>query len=114
MPQSREVLWALFGIVRRPESGTRIERGEAADRTLYRLSAPDGLVTLLECRGDTLLGATQLRGGRLAGRLLLTRNAAGALVRVDAADVAQGARFLVNVEDRETSEPFPAEIWRRP
>jgi hypothetical protein len=114
VPQSREILWALFGIVQRPEPGTRIEQGEAADRTLYRLTAPDGRVTLLECRGDTLLGGTQLRGERLAGRLVLTRNAAGALVRVDAADVAHGARFVVQVEDRETSEPFPAEIWRRP
>jgi len=114
VPESRDVLWALFGIVRRPENGTRVERGAASDRTLYRLTAPAGGVTLLECRGDTLLGASQLRGDRLLGRLVLTRDASGALVKVDATDLEHGVRFAVEVQHRETSEPFPAEIWRRP
>ena len=114
LPQSRAILWALFGIIRRPDDGTRIEVGDAADRRLFRLTAPDGEVTVLQCRGDTLLGATQLKGDRTVGWLVLTRDAAGALVKADATDVEHGARYVVEVEHRETSEPFPSEIWRRP
>jgi hypothetical protein len=114
VPASRGVLWALFGIVRRPDAGTRIEAGDAADRRLFRLTAPDGLVTLLECRGDTLLGATELKGGRMVGRLVLTRDATGAVIKAVATDIEHGARYTVEVEHRETSEPFPAELWRRP
>jgi hypothetical protein len=114
LPRSRAILWALFGVIRRPDSDTRIEVGDAADRRLFRLTAPDRQVTLLECRGDTLLGATQLKGDRTVGRLALTRDAAGAVVRADATDYEHRARFLVEVEHRETSEPFPSEIWRRP
>jgi len=114
LPRSRAALWALFGIVRVPDAGTLIETGAAADRRLYRLTAPDGLVTVLECRGDTLLGATELRGDRVVGWLRLTRDAAGAVVKADAADREHSARFIAEVDHRETSEPFPAEIWRRP
>jgi hypothetical protein len=114
VPQSRAVLWALFGIIPRPERGTRVEAGAAADRRLYRLTAPGGAVTVLECRGDTLLGATEVRGARVVGRLRLTRDAAGAVVKADATDFEHGMRFIAEVQHRETSEPFPAEIWRRP
>jgi len=114
VPQSRAILWALFGIIHRPDGGTRIEVGDAADRRLHRLTAPDGSVTLLECRGDTLLGATELAGGKMVGRLVLTRDRAGAVVKADAADLAHGVRFVAEVEHREASDPFPSEIWRRP
>ncbi len=114
VPRERAVLWALFGIIRRAEPGTRIEAAPAAGRRLYRLTAPDGDVTVLECRGDTLLGATELAGERVVGRLRLVRDATGAVVRADAADFRIGARFTAEVEHRETSEPFPADIWRRP
>ena len=114
LPRSRLGLWALFGIIPRPGPLTRVETGAAADRRLYRLTAPDGGVTVLECRGDTLLGATELRGDRVVGRLRLTRDAAGAVVKADATDFAHGMRFIAEVEHRETSEPFSPEIWRRP
>jgi len=114
VPRSRAVLWALFGIIRRPQGGTRIEAGEAADRRLYRLTDPDGGVTVLECRGDTLLGATVSAAGRVVGRLALTRDASGAVAKADARDLERGMRFVVEVEHREASEPFPADIWRRP
>ena len=114
VPRSRSLLWALFGIIRPPDALTRIETGDAPGRRLYRLTAPDGLVTWLECRGDTLLAATELRGDRIVGRLALTRVAAGAVVKADASDVEHGVRFVVEVDHREASEPFPAEIWRRP
>lgn len=110
----RAIVWAMFGVVRPPGPDMRIEASEAADRRLYRLTARDGLTTLLELRGDTLLGATQTKGGRLVGRLVLTRDAAGALVKADATDAEHGARFIVRVDHREASEPFPSEIWPRP
>lgn len=114
VPQSRTILWALFGVIRRPERGTRIEVGDAVDLRLYRLTAPDGSVTLLECRGDTLLGATELMGGKMVARLVLTRDRAGAVVKADAADYSHSVRFVAEVEHREASGPFPSEIWRRP
>ncbi|HVO34641.1 MAG TPA: hypothetical protein VMT21_03680 [Gemmatimonadales bacterium] len=114
VPRSRALLWALFGMIQPPDAGTRIEAGAAADRRLYRLTAPNGGVTVLECRGDTLLGATELKSDRVVGRLDLTRDATGAVVKADAKDFEHRARFIVEVEHREASEPFPAEIWRRP
>jgi hypothetical protein len=114
IPRSRALLWALFGIIRPQDARTRIETGDAPGRRLYRLTAPDGLVTWLECRGDTLLAATELRGERIVGRLALTRDPAGAVVKADATDVEHGVRFVVEVDHREASEPFPAEIWRHP
>ncbi len=111
---SRFILWAIFGIVRAPGPGTRLEAGDAPDRRLYRLTAPDSVMTVLECRGDTLLGATQLRGDEVLGRLTLSRDSAGAVVRSVATDVEQGVRFTVVVTRRETSEAFPSEIWRHP
>ncbi len=108
----RAIVWAVFGVVRSPDPGTRIEVGEAQDRRLFRLTAPDGLITVLECRGGTMLAATQLRGERLVGRLVLSRDAAGALARSEATDVEHGTRFVVEVNHRETSGPFPSEIWR--
>jgi hypothetical protein len=111
----RGTVWALFGVIEPPQDGTRIEVGEAADRRLYRLTAPGGVVTTLELRGDTLLGATQQRGDRVIGRLVLTRNAAGALVQAAASDPQHGLRFVVDLDRREApSESFPSEIWRRP
>jgi hypothetical protein len=114
VPRSRALLWALFGIIRPQGALTRIETGDAPGRRLYRLTAADGLVTRLECRGDTLLAATELRGDRIVGRLALTRDVKGAVVRADATDLEHGVRFVVDVDNREASEPFPAEIWRRP
>jgi hypothetical protein len=107
------IVWAMFGVVRLPGPGTRIEVGDAADRRVYRLTAPDGLLTALEFRGDTLLGATQTKNSRPVGGLVLTRDAAGRLVKADATDEAHGARFVVAVDHREASGPFPDEIWRR-
>jgi hypothetical protein len=111
---SRSIVWGMMGIVRPPGADTRIEVGQAADRRLYRLTAPDGVATTLEISGDALLGATQERGGRQIGRLVLARDAAGALVRAEATDVEHGSRFAVDVDRREASEAFPSEIWRRP
>ncbi len=111
---SRAIVWAIFGVIRAPDPGTRIEVGDAADRRLFRLTSPDGMVTVLECRADTLLRATEMKGGRPVGQLVLTRNADGAVVRSEATDTEHATRFVVEVNHRERSGPFPGEIWRRP
>jgi hypothetical protein len=111
----RATVWAMFGVIEPPPDGTRIEVGEAVDRRLYRLTAPDGVVTTLELKGDTLLGAVQRRGDQVIGRLLLTRDSVGAVVRVAALDPQHGLRFVVDLDRREAPrEAFPSEIWRRP
>jgi hypothetical protein len=111
----RATVWAMFGVIEPPPEGTRIEVGEAADRRLYRLTAPDGVVTTLEVRGDTLLAATRRRGDRILGRLELTRDSAGALVRAAAVDPQHRLRFVVDLDRREAPrEGFPSEIWRHP
>ena len=71
-------------------------------------------MTTLELRGDTLLGATQARGTQSLGRLDLTRDASGMIVRAEATDIEHGARFTVSVDHREMGGAFPSEIWRRP
>jgi hypothetical protein len=111
---NRGMLWAMFGVVRPPDGLASIERGQASDRRLYRIASGDGTVTTLELRGDTLLGATQARGRRLIGRLALTRDAGGWIVRAEATDLEHGSRFTMDVDRREAGGPFPDEIWRRP
>jgi len=111
---SRAIVWAMFGVVRSPEDLASVESSQAADRRLYRVAAADGIVTTLELRGDTLLGATQARGERPIGRLALTRNSAGLIVRAEATDLEHSVRFTVDVDHREVGGPFPNEIWRRP
>jgi hypothetical protein len=111
----RATVWAMFGVIEPPPDATRIEVGEAVDRRLYRLTGPDGVATTLELRGDTLLGATQQRGDRVIGRLVLMRDSGGALVRAAALDPEHGVRFVVVLDRREEArEAFPGEIWRRP
>jgi hypothetical protein len=61
-----------------------------------------------------LLGATQSRGDRSIGRLALTRDAAGMIVRAEAVDLEHSVRFVVDVNRRESGGAFPSEIWRRP
>ncbi len=111
---SRGILWAMFGVVRPPGDLASVEWGQTPDRQLYRVTAADGIVTTLELRGDTLLGVTQARGDRSIGRLALTRNSAGMIVRAEATDFEHSVRFTVDVDHREVGGPFPNEIWRRP
>jgi hypothetical protein len=110
----RAIIWAMLGVVRAPDDPVRIEVGEAADRRLYRLVASGGVSTMLEMRGDTLLGGTMVRGDKAIGRLVLTRDAGGAVVRAEATDRERGVRFAMQVDRREASGVFPSEIWRRP
>jgi len=111
---SRSVLWAMFGVVRPPDSLVSVERDQEADRRTWRVAGADGIVTTLELRGDTLLDAIESRGDRAIGRLDLTRDASGAIVRAVATDVEHGARFTMDVDHRETGGAFPSDIWRRP
>jgi hypothetical protein len=111
----RALVWALFGMVRLPDDVTAIARGAAADGSaLYRLSRADGVVTTLVMRQGALVQATATRGTRTVGWLQLTRGPDGALERAVTVDEEHAARFRVTVDHRETSEPFPPEIWRRP
>ncbi len=111
---SRGMIWAMFGVVRPPDGPASVDWRQAADRRLYRVATADGIVTTLELRGDTLLGATESRGDKDIGRLVLTRDAAGRIVRAEATDIEHQARFTVDVDHRETGAVFPDEIWRRP
>jgi hypothetical protein len=111
---NRALVWAMFGVVRPPDGLASVERSQTADHRVYRVAGADGIVTTLELRGDTLLGASQARGERPVGRLELTRDSAGMIVRAEATDFEHSARFVVNVEHREAGGPFPHEIWRRP
>jgi hypothetical protein len=111
---NRVLLWAMFGVVRAPDGLASVARSRTADRVVYRVAAADGLVTTLALKGDTLLGATEARGDRPAGRLDLTRDATGMMVHAEAVDLEHGKRFVVDVTQRETGGSFGDEIWRRP
>lgn len=111
---NRSLVWAMFGVVRPPDSVTSVERSDTPDHRVYRVTAADGVVTTLELRGDTLLGATAERGERAIGRLALTRDAAGAVVRAETVDLEHSVRFTMAVDRRDMGGPFPSEIWRRP
>jgi hypothetical protein len=111
---NRGLVWAMFGVVRPPDGLASVERSQSADRRRYRVAGADGIVTTLELRGDALLGATQARGERPIGRLALTRDSAGMIVRAEATDLEHSARFVVTVDHREVGGSFPNDIWRRP
>jgi hypothetical protein len=111
---NRPLLWAMFGKVVPPENVAGVELNQAADRRIYRVTSAGGMVTLLELKGDTLLTATQSRGERPIGRLDLTRDPAGQIVRAEAVDLEHSERFVVDVNRRESGGSFPSEIWRRP
>jgi hypothetical protein len=111
----RALLWAMFGVVQLPPGATGFERGVAAGGgELFRFTRPDGVVVTLELSRGRLMGATAERGTRTIGRLALTRGADGAIVRAETDDDEHGMRFIVTVDRREASGPFPDEIWRRP
>jgi hypothetical protein len=111
----RAAVWAMFGVVRLPPGVTAFERGTQPDGgELVRFTQPDGVLTTLELREGRLLGATAQRGARTIARLALTRDAGGAIVRAEAVDEEHATRFVVTVDRREDSGPFPDEIWRRP
>jgi hypothetical protein len=111
----RAAVWAMFGVVQLPPGVTAFERGARPDGgELVRFTRPDGVLTTLELRQGLLLGATAQRGSRTIARLALTRDAEGAIVRAEAVDEEHAMRFIVTVDRREASGPFPDEIWRRP
>jgi hypothetical protein len=111
---AREVLWAMFGVVQPPAAGTRVEAAEADGSRLFRLTSPDGVRTTLAFRDGALVGAIREARGKTIGTLMLTRSPGGTLLRSEATDREHGARFRMDVNRWEASEPFPGEIWRRP
>ena len=111
---NRSLVWAMFGVVRPPDSVASVERSEAPDHRAWRVTDGDGVVTTLELRGDTLLGASAARGERPIGRLALSRDSTGAVVRAETVDLEHSIRFVMDVDRRETGGTFPSDIWRRP
>jgi len=111
----RALLWAMFGVVQLPPEAEAFELGTTAGgERLLRFTRADGARATLVLRGGRLVGAVAERGSRLVGRLALTRDASGAIVRAETVDEARGVRFVVTVDHREASGPFPREIWIHP
>ena len=83
-------MWAVFGVVRfrRVRGGEAARRGWA--RTFLRARTPKVLLTTLQLRGDSLLGATPGAGRARWGGSTLTRDSAGATVRAEAMDWCTG------------------------
>ncbi|HXY69973.1 MAG TPA: hypothetical protein VEH62_11030, partial [Gemmatimonadales bacterium] len=111
---NRSLVWAMLGVVRPPDSVAAVERSDAADHRSFRVTDGEGVVTTLQLRGDTLLGATAARGERAIGRLALTRDSTGAVVRAETVDLEHSIRFVMDVDRRESGGAFPSDIWRRP
>ena len=111
---NRSLVWAMFGVVRPPDSVASVEKSESPDHRSWRITDGDGVVTTLRLRGDTLLGATAARGERAIGRLALSRDSTGAVVRAETVDLEHSVRFVMDVDSRQTGGTFPSDIWRRP
>jgi hypothetical protein len=108
------MVWAMLGVVRAPDAVAGIESAGADGRRLVRVAQPDGLRTVFELRGDTVVGVTQERAGRQVGWMRLVRDAAGWVRRAEAEDKERDARLVFTIERRSPSGPFPDAVWRRP
>ncbi len=109
----RFALWALLGAVRLPDTLIAAEHlADAAGVALWRFTDGRGRATTYRLRGDTLVGVTRERDGRVTAQLALWRDADGRIRRAQLTDVLHGARFEVDITAREPSEPFDPQIWR--
>ena len=111
---ARFVVWAMLGVLRAPDASGRVEAAELDGRRFVRIVEADGRATTFELRGDTVVGAVQARGGRLVGRLVLRRDAAGQVRRAEVEDEERDARLVFDIERRTPSAAFPEAVWRRP
>ncbi len=110
----RFLLWAMLGVVRRPDSVERFEAWGEGPRRLVRVSEPGGVTTTFDLRGDTLVGVLVARGDRPIGRLTLARDTRGAVAHAEAEDLERNARLSFDIQSRAPSGAFPAEVWRHP
>lgn len=108
----RYALWAVFGVMRAPDSVTTVTRLTDASRTWWRFADAAGRVTTFEMRGDTVDGVVRMAGERPVARLALVRAADGAISRARLTDLVRGAVFEVEIVVRQPSEPFSEDVWR--
>ena len=110
----RFMVWAMLGILHAPDAMARAETANAKGRHLLRLVELDGRMTTFELLGDTIVGAVQVRGDRVVGRLTLVRGAGGRVVHAEAEDLERNARLVFDIPSSTPSRGFPPEVWRRP
>jgi hypothetical protein len=108
----RFALWAALGVLRVPDGTRAVSRLDQTGRALWRAEDGNGRATTFELRGDTLVGVTREVDGRMVARLELWRGPDGRVRRARVSDLAHGARFEVDVTNREAAESFPHDIWR--
>ena len=109
----RFALWTVLGYLRAPTDGQTIEKSETGTRTAWRLTDRQGRVTLFDLTGGRLVMVTRETGGRTLTQLQLTRDpGTGAVQRARLTDYGRSTRLDVAIVRRESSEPFPPEVWR--
>ncbi len=111
MLPDRFALWTVLGYLRAPDAD-RVEHLTDGARTFWRTTDAAGRVTTFELRGDTLAGVVREEGGRMTQQLRLERGPDGRVNRAQLDDHAHGARFVMDITGRESSEAFPDATWR--
>lgn len=107
----RLVLWAVLGVLRLPAAASA-EQLEDAGRRFVRWADEAGHLTVIELRGDTLVGGWREGAGGPLGRLRLVRGADGTVVRAAVENYQRRSRFEVEIVRRERSEAWGREVWR--
>jgi len=109
----RFALWAALGVLRAPPGPLTVQRREAGDQVLWRVIDAGGRVTVFETAAGQLVSVTREEDGRATTALTLTRgDVDGSVRRARLTDYVRAARLDIEITARESSEPFPPEIWR--
>jgi hypothetical protein len=107
----RRALWLAMGVVRETDTRT-VEVIRDGERRWWRTTDSRGRTTIYAQSGETLTGVRREVNGRLMQELRLQRDADGRVRRAQLEDHVRGARLVLDVTGRETSEPFGPETWR--
>jgi hypothetical protein len=109
----RFALWAALGVLRAPPGRLTVERRDAGDQVVWRVTDGEGRVTLFEAAAGRLVSVTREEGGRATTVLALTRSETdGTVRRARLTDYQRAARLDIEITARQPSEPFPPETWR--